>query len=98
MTDLELTKVCAERMGLQYRIWCEGQDHAAVLIDDSVTYRPLSDDAQAMAMVKKFKLDISSKADKGPYGVWKEHGGYTALSANLNRAIVECVANLPKQA
>ena len=98
MTDLELTKACAEKMGLPYRIWCEGQDHAAVLIDDSVTYRPLSDDAQAMALVKRFKLDINQAHLAADAPWWRiNYGRVVGVSdRDLNRAIVECVAKLPK--
>ena len=65
----------------------------------SVFYDPLHDDAQAMALVKKFKLDI----DYGQGVEWhvsdqhsdSEYEGYhSAMNPDLNRAICECVAKM----
>ena len=62
-------------------------------------YDPLHDDAQAMALVKKFKLNIgqlSSGYAKVFTGFLSE-GFSQAESKNLNRAICECVAHLETQ-
>ena len=52
MTDLEMIKKCSERMGFE----CVESD--GFIIVGRTTYNPLHDDAQAMALVKKFKLRI----------------------------------------
>lgn len=62
-------------------------------------YNPLTDDAQAMALVKKFSLRIDKFSEKAPWLVIAESGGEFAEADNhnLNRAICECVANLPEE-
>lgn len=92
MTDLEMTKLCAEAMDVAMitgnTIW-------------SSDYDPLHDDAQAMAMVKKFRLSIISGIEGG-YKVmqWRgdlihKNAGYIYMTdLDLNRAIVECVAKM----
>lgn len=107
MTDLEMTILCAEAMGLpeiQPRIESDGKDHGRVgyrtkpgVSEWLGLYAPLRDDAQAMALVKKLRLNI------GP--IWRDSETYWAVSfpvrngptewfesEDLNRAIVECVA------
>jgi len=104
MTDLEMTKRCAEKMGMKpdglatksvaYKV-----SHCSILaINDRsghTVYDPLHDDAQAMALVKRFNICI----DQGRH----DHCGasirimntiYSATSPDLNRAIVECVAKM----
>jgi hypothetical protein len=82
MTDLEITKACAAKMGLseeQQAGFCESP------------YDPLHDDAQAMALVKKFYLTISRGLDG-----WSTLGATGWVSnKDLNRAICECVAKIP---
>lgn len=113
MTDIEMTKRCADAMGLkpctEYRK------------DDSREFDPLYDDAQAMALVKKFALTVeplvaSNKGDAeltAWAGITKifatdgmewyvqtppmEAGNghrWDGLDADLNRAIVRCVAKM----
>ena len=93
MTDLEMTKLCAEAMGLSTT------EQYGMVFDESgrALYDPLHDDAQAMALVKDLRLNVGPIAvDHEPMWAvsflvrngptdWTEH-------ANLNRAIVECVA------
>ena len=101
MTDLEMTRLCAEAMAMNVREsywagvgakvletdeWMDGADHYR-------RYDPLHDDAQVMALVKKFKLQVLPNP---------AHGGWWIAVANkdangnddLNRAIVECVAKM----
>lgn len=106
MTDLEMTKLCAEAMGLsweaeQKRIaardgkWLHGYE--------TPLYDPLHDDAQAMALMKKFRLGIN--AHNAEYQVWpqggivsnKVAGESCSFNVELNRAIVECVAKMRTQ-
>lgn len=93
MDDLTITWWCAEAMGYKPRI------HNQLVFldgafDSTVEYRPLHDDAQAMALIKKFHIALG----------WN-HPGWAAFrqdtkkwveNADLNRAICECVANMAK--
>lgn len=103
VTDLEITKLCAEAMGYTaHPITGFGTQDDMIYVQEVVSespsdrhfYQPLHNDAQAMALVKKFKLNI----------MWSEHGWWavrqndiTALTSrdeDLNRAICECVAKM----
>lgn len=125
MTDLEITRACAEAMG--WRAWQskhgywnvtspEGEDSVVCdwnkydaqtgeklrepTIYDALAecdYKPLHDKAQAMDLVIKLNLDLSCKTDKGPYGVWAEHGGYVAIGDDLLRCICLCVAKMHRE-
>lgn len=62
-------------------------------------YDPLHDDAQAMALVKKFELCLTSM--KPEYPAWMVESvdsnnrfDVRTMHDDLNRAIVECVANM----
>src|ERR1700674_3141426 len=109
MTDLEMTKLCAEPMGFEYYPQAYSAGLTAWWIDkgnkDWCFYDPLDDDAQAMALVKKFSLLIfkprnwqvvvAEQWNNGPPGI--SIGNRTdALgeSDDLNRAIVKCVAKM----
>jgi hypothetical protein len=90
MTDLEMTRLCAEAFGHSTPHEVNGK----MLLANSTVYAPLHDDAQAMALVKKLKLSISREHHGDRWGVgvpWPE-----AMNADLNRAIVECVAKMQK--
>lgn len=105
MTDLEMTKLCAEAMqltGLQLYT-AKGETKLGVPSKDydNYIYDPLHDDAQAMALVKKFGLTIDPHQDVPPFtwravvapnGDW-EHQIHSEGS-DLNYAIVECVAKM----
>lgn len=103
MNDLEMTRLCAEAMGLTVHYethFGKRQRLAESANDGGVVYDhfdPLHDDAQAMALVKKFKLEIVT-VDSGENGwqVFSEAIGIKATVRNLdlNRAICECVANM----
>ena len=120
MTDLEMTKLCAEAMELKagyekvqplaYNAiqYVETSLPEATHItvqngDDWFIYDPLHNDAQAMALVKKFSIMLDRSG--------KNNGWYASLvvdpkaddcdifegeDVNLNRAIVECVAKMQK--
>jgi hypothetical protein len=102
MTDLEMTKLCAEAMeepptlpGVS-SIWGVSityvpENKTDVWIRDS--YRPLHDDAQAMALVKKFQPDIEAPFEGQPNWVVVHEDG-SGASPDLNRAICECVAKM----
>ena len=99
MTDLEITRLCAEVMGISVELeywagvgakvfvtgdWDEAGNHYE-------RYHPLEDDAQAMALVKKFYLGV---AFSGGWSVYEQGNGAAGHSANLNRAICLCVAKM----
>jgi hypothetical protein len=107
MTDLEMIKKCAEKMGLDI---CQNNSKSFCMVKfldcDAIgefEYDPIHDDAQAMALVKKFRLNLY------PYDVvegreWcvscpdpkdTEYFFFQTYHQNLNTAIVECVSKLP---
>jgi len=113
MTDLEMVRLCAEAMGLHEVV---NPDERApkpkppsILVSDSAgleLYEPLHDDAQAMALVKKFQLRIvwggrrqgseSYVHVSSPQYLGSDDMPYYAdnLNADLNRALCECVAKM----
>ena len=102
MTDLEITRSCAEAMGHEMggvmsladpeRVYAK---NAEGFNDGTYSlYNPLHDDAQAMALVKKFNLWISA-----PHGLcnwWSVSSdeSWAEYAQDLNRAICECVAKM----
>ena len=93
MTDLEMTKLCAEAMG--YKIVYPNDASLPIAIESELgagLYNPLHDDAQAMALVKRFKPYIGYAPPE--YHVHIREGNYWGQSEDLNRAIVECVTKL----
>jgi hypothetical protein len=99
MTDLEMTRLCAEAMGITG--WLTEDDPMVTNEQGEFIepYDPLHDDAQAMALVKKFALIL--EPDGLPAKEWAVHVWYTAdirwgvvTNKYLNRAIVECVAKM----
>lgn len=107
MTDLEMTKLCAEAMGYESiklgtrrgpgrepfdTVWVA---HNA--LDDHLVYEVLSGlfaDAQAMALVKKFWLHVIPS--NYIFLVCTTGKKFKGMSIDINRAIVECVANMQK--
>jgi hypothetical protein len=82
MTDLEMVKKCAARMGYMPDVnWVEPK------------YDPINNDAQAMALVKKLELSITKPSN---YWYVTDGLGVYGEDKELNRAIVHCVANLPE--
>ena len=111
MTDLEITKLCAEAMGYVVGV---STPAGLVWIGDNafphLVYDPIHDDAQAMALVKKFDITIG----RGTNYFVVEHAHYLpggeiyetqyrpkeiirSSSQSLNRAICECVAKMQKE-
>lgn len=102
MTDLEMIKLCAEAMGIRLE-WDGDPREWQPMFYEGKTYHlydPLHDDAQAMALVKKFGLFLSGPCPESPewdvsHGINDGMGKFSAASnGNLNRAIVECVAKM----
>ena len=104
MTDMELRTRCAERMGIATTTALDELD-SITRLGNAIRlqmYDPLHNDAQAMALVKRFGLQIEagdtcSLEDGGDWLVFQPRLGRDSIvdSGDLNRAIVTCVANLP---
>ena len=101
MTDHEITLLCARAMGYPIRLSSlHGMTpYDPVQIGLGTFYDPLHDDAQAMALVKKFKIDIVSLFRHEPKGHWwtaraTVSGWEKTEDSDLNRAICECVAKM----
>ena len=102
MTDLEMTKLCAEAMGITLHPMWQGRADECMYNDGSGgggwgmgKYDPLHDDAQAMALVRKFRLRVAVIAPTG----WRVTTAFiepaqATHNDDLNRAICECVANM----
>ena len=111
MTDLEITKLCAEAAILQRDQPIESHGQLFLCyhpIDERVPryhlYDPLHDDAQAMALVKKFGLALWG--NDGTASEWKWHAEEQIFpdhrppiighGQTANRAICGCVAKMMK--
>lgn len=114
MTDLELTRKCAEAMGLEIDYSTTGGGgerntgfdmlgRAVIDWHNGITFDPLHDDAQAMALAKRFELHIfcGTVAQEKAWHVEKLElkvdtvdDRCRAYGPDLNRAIVECVAKI----
>jgi hypothetical protein len=101
ITDLEITKSCAEAMG--YKLLREGERCYAgfsVTRDCWITgpqsfiacytYVPLHDDAQVMALFKEFPVDCWIAMHD------YAHERLMKRSMDLNRAICMCIVNKEK--
>lgn len=95
MTDLEMTKLCAEAMGFEPEL--RGSDvlisYGATTVT-TVRYHPLDNDAQMAALVKKFWLRIEPPFGSKPWLAARGPSGPFIWDADLNRAVVECVAQM----
>ena len=102
LSDLEITRACAEAMG-----YTEISDHwgrVPAFTRESGVYNPLSDDAQAMALVKRFKADVCwARRSPGADGQWfvdigdTTSDGHCTKGPDLNRAICLCVAQMHRR-
>lgn len=114
MTDLEITKLCAEAMGLSHEwddfcVWlkvdgfelgCEPRFRTkrGQLFDWVKRYDPLSNDAQAVSLMRRFRLGIEPNQSNNDWLAWEEATGPQFMgSGDLNRAICECVAKVQQQ-
>ena len=99
MTDLEMTKLCAEFMGVELvprAIGPDGDPGFQILgigHGPIQWYRPLHDDAQAMALMKKLHAHLVFDYE---FKLWSCCVQTFAVIRHhdLNRAIVECVAKM----
>lgn len=102
ITDLDATRRCVEALDLGcYEVSCNRPEHTIRLNGSHSPenqYWPLANDAQAMALVKELGLEIRTFY-KRPDGTVRAPDEWVVCttknsvrSANLNRAIVMCVA------
>ena len=104
VTDHEMTKACAEAMGLKEVTRNDPRtprvEQPAILVYGGggfEIYSPLNHDAQAMALVKELGLNIEHYYWDDP--LVSKHDAHGKLLGeakhiDLNRAIVECVAKM----
>jgi len=97
MTNLEMTRLCAEAMGYEFaeglarKTWKDSEWDCGA----SFHYDPLHNDAQVMALVKKFAIRLNLDDS-----YWLAEAGKIgdmiagAADTDLNRAIVECCARM----
>lgn len=101
MTDLEIVKACAEAAGLA---WTAENGYVETVtlfrghLENHERYDPLTNDAQAMALVKKLRVSFSACEDAAgnPDGWIVFLDGLTIEDADLNRAICLAVAGMKK--
>lgn len=59
---------------------------------------PLNNDAHAMALIKRFSLDLTARFKDASPTIWRVRGTVSGWEAtdneNLNRAVAECVAKM----
>ena len=100
MTDLEITKLCAEAMG--YQLSYEWHFHFPPGISvgtgkgDLERYNPLHDDVQCMALVKRLGLNVEWIPESAHMRArWLVSTRYaSAAETDLNRAVCSCVAQM----
>lgn len=99
MTDLEITRLCARAMELKFEEWKDSIRKVTLFrghLPNYDLYDPLHDDVQAMALVKRFNVELL-RGDK-----WRARcegqSLYEAWADNLNRAICLCVAKMQQSA
>lgn len=99
MTDLEITRLCAEAMGgtVTHELPRGHKGPGWIRLDGKI-FSPLTDDAQAMAMVKRFNLRLDK--DRSLVEKWAVYSrrdySDAVFNIDLNRAICWCIANMQK--
>jgi len=98
-SDLELVRLCAERMGIKFRLRDEPGEPPMLFADygshDEI-YDPLTDDAQCMALVKHFGIDLLCESRVGGDREWiaAHHISGAFADKDANRAVCMCVAGM----
>lgn len=101
LSDLELTKLCAEAMGYMVR---EQRYDSLPVPKDAVcvgadgfrgdfVFNPLHDDRDAMKLLKRFRPHVNAN-EQGSWWVLVRNA--EAKGPDLNRAIVECIAYMQR--
>ena len=111
MTDYEMTKHCAELLGLGYVRPCEENPRAVEYNADPqesawMVYCPLDDDGEAMGLVKALNIVVERERTQSQFGVTlipdRVKGKCLTVQVvrqadDLNRAIVEVVARYQEE-
>jgi hypothetical protein len=92
MTDLEITRLVAEAMGITEWLTADDPMVTNEAGDFIEPYDPLHDDAQCMQLVKRFNIALGWN-DPG-WGAFRQDTKRWVNDPDLNRAICECVANM----
>ena len=106
MTDLEITRLCAEAMGfhagsMASKVVAYKVSDCAIIAGNASggesVYDPLHNDAQIAELIKHFWLCIQPPQfdDHAMWHVWRHpKPNYTALHGRLNYAVCKCVAKM----
>lgn len=103
--DIKLCQLCAKAMGIELLAHCElpfyrGENRGMCYYD------PLHDDAQCMALAKRFGVTCDPQDEQWPIKLWRtwvitpdydpdtDKDYFSAENPDLNRAICECVARM----
>lgn len=103
MDDLTMTRLVADAMGYQCAVSAHDVTGEIVSVFGGPVfgkYDPLHDDAQCMALVKRFKVDCVWASETGNcFAQCGDEGQFNCEDAglDLNRAIVTCVARLTQK-
>lgn len=88
MSDIELVKTCAEAMRIALYVVSQNAPHHTLRTANHENYWPLTNDAQAMALVKRFPREALKAL------IREFNSRPQSFAEKANRAIVECVAKL----
>lgn len=96
MSDIELVKACAEAMGIALYVASQNAPQHTLRTCNHENYWPLTNDAQAMALVKKFRIEIAWNPVGWAVNTYSELDMPESYASDddLNRSICECVAKL----
>lgn len=98
MTDLEMTRLCAEALGYKYVNPLRADIGNIPGSITRIVFDPIHDDAQALALIKKFGLCVRRISPT----LWATSKHFNLrcdwiYSTGLNRAVIECVAKMQKE-
>lgn len=99
MDDLTITRLCADASGIDH-FRLSGSEHVYCYTNEgmAIQYNPLTNDAQAMALVKTFRMDVYPDGDEwAAYVPFANGVGFRNTDIDLNRAICLAVAKMQKE-
>lgn len=86
-----MTRLCAQAMGIEFPPEWNDDPQSWHYWKRNTLYQPLHDDAQAMTLVKRFGLSVLHSEKLWLVSPLRRQA---EMHADLNRAIVECVAKM----
>ena len=100
MTEVEMVELCAEAMGYEYVVVSNNTPQHTIRrrfkVGVNESYYPLTDDADAMALVKRFMLVVDAFSGIAMFPFDDATNYKTFSDESINYAIVECVAKMQK--